>query len=339
MECDSDDELVKKFEKFALDLGMDKIVAQGLVATGGWQGYGLQAKVGHNMYCALPDNDNNNNDSQKPIIGFTVEMLLRPPLPTETERAEYEFRSKLKEMERASLETSNPQTYLLVQREKDDDDEDDDDDFDFDADKDAEENLPMTPENFHVLWISSEYLELRRRMGAHVGWGEGESARIQQRLEKGSNTDMGNLKLHIIEQEMAAIKKNSPRRPWKYKLCSVLALTQVAAIDNSWMQDNECPEDVAKFINSVLGPYWRHWLLKLEDQELGLGNEQQRQQQEASSAEELSESRKALHVFLKFLAKQFADGGCDAMVKFKWELGVYHTKDPNVTNKGPQVAA
>jgi hypothetical protein len=333
MECGSDDELVKKFEEFALALGMDKVVAQGLVATGGWQGYGLHAKVGHNMYCALPDNnndnDNNNNDSQKPIIGFTVEMLLRSPLQTETERAEYEFRSKLKEMERASLQTFYPQTYLLVQRENDDVDDDDD----------AEDNLPMTAEHFHVLWLPREYLELRRRIEAHVGWGKGESARIQQRLEKG-NTDTGNLKFHILEQELDVIKKNQKRRTLKYKFCSILALTEVAAIDNSWMQDNECPEDVAKLISKDLTAYWKMSLLKQEDQALGLGNEQQQQQQQASSAEELSESRKALHAFLNFLAKQFEDGGCDAKVKFTWQLTHYRLKNsPNAMNKKQKVAA
>jgi hypothetical protein len=39
------------------------------------------------------------------------------PLQTETDRAEYGFRFKLKEMERTSLATDNPKTYLSVQSE------------------------------------------------------------------------------------------------------------------------------------------------------------------------------------------------------------------------------
>jgi hypothetical protein len=337
MICGSDDELLQKCEEFAWNMGMGVVEFQCIPQQPGVAGYGHHDKVGENMYYPLPNKNNSHNP-----VGFTVKMDLKP-LQTETDRAEYKFHSKLKEMERASLTTDDPKTYMLVQREgaaaafaaknktSDNNDKENQDD---NVDNENDNQVPTTAEYFHVLWLPHDYLQHRKRIQAHLDWGKGEGVRMQERLQKG-NTDTGNLKIQMIDKELTAAKQpkkgqKKATSALKQRFCAILALTEVAASDTRWMQDNEFPEHVIeKLISKDLATYWRMSLLKRDDQALGIGNEQQ--QQQVSSPEEVSESRKALHILLKLFAKQFEDGGgYFAKVKFNWKLG--HSRNPKALN-------
>ena len=357
MICGSDDGLEEKFDDFARNLGMIKFqysIQQPVVAERGcdWHLYGLCKKIGENMYYALPDRKKDASSR----VGFMVEMVWKSKV-TETDRAQEEFRSKLKEMQRASLATDNPKMYFLVPRDVDrfcsgppassEQNQTTDNHNKENQDGGDDENIPVTAEHYHVLWLPRDYLQHKQRIQDHLDWGKGECVEMQRRVQ----LQRGHVMIQMMHSELTALKQRHLGRKKKAsssdsasfgpKFCAILALTEVAALNNLWMRDDSTAQyRVAKLISKDLATYWRMSVLKRDDQALGigLGNEQQ----QVSSPEELSESRKALHAFLQIFAKRFQHGGryYAKEVTFNWEVGhSRNPKGPNGMNKRQKVVA
>lgn len=194
---------------------------------------------------------------------------------------------------------------------------------------DDDEEIPLTKENYKVLWVPVDYKIVHEKVCAHFLRGEGESRDIRFRLEKGT-TDTGNLQVQLLESHFLYIKHEL--KSWKPRFLHMLALTSVIAGDTTWINDNENPEQVSKLLKDI-AKYWRTALLKKDDATLGITNSNKCPCE--STEEGISPSRQALFRLLQIFAaelEKLSDDICK--IKFNWKPGKAHNpKGINGRNK------
>uniref|UniRef100_A0A7S4QEA4 Uncharacterized protein n=1 Tax=Ditylum brightwellii TaxID=49249 RepID=A0A7S4QEA4_9STRA len=352
IECSKEDELIEKLQEFVKEMGLALLfrspqeINEMQVRRACYE-WGIHRIVGENLYCA--------SEERPGCASYAIQINLKNGDSAAASKPnEVQFIQMLEEKEQASLQTEQPKTYLLVQRddavkkkrqlstndkkrkssvsgEQDDDDGDEDDD-------DDEEAFPRTAEYFHVLWLPREYLHLNNQITSHFLDGEGEARCMQRRFQKG-NTDTGNLKIEVLEKWLDHIKREM--RSYRTKLCATLALTKAISLDTSWMEDNEFPEEVVKLISKNLAAYWRTILLRKDDDDLGIGlggssssspsdNDAQPDGQDMT----MSESRKALLSLLSMFGKRLESADYEGKIKFNLKIG--HSRQPKASSNKKQ---
>jgi len=194
--------------------------------------WGVQRIIGENMYYPASSGAEAENKMIVPL------MLMLAPKSRSASSAgcnaeEASFEKELKDAKAATKNTSDAKTYLIIPK------------------KNSESEKPVTAQHMHVLWLPAVFNEHSTRVSGHFNWGEGEARQIQKRLEKG-NTDTGNLKAEIFEQEL---RYANSLKNVKEKLCATLALTKAASDDTvsayaEWITRPLCVSGVGLFPHS-----------------------------------------------------------------------------------------
>jgi hypothetical protein len=295
--CSRDDNLDDKIQEFCNDLGLHHHLAYSSGVKEDdrlCEKWGLQDKVGENLhYCVGNGN----------LAAFAVKLGFWKP--REKEMPWKEFCQVLKEQQRKTLGTSQPKMFRTLEtnaRSRK---------LERDFENDIRDDSPFTSDTIHVLWLPLCYKTYLDRISSHFSCGKGETRAIQYRLDF---DDTVNLKVRMFKNELAAIKK---LKTFQEKLCALLALTQVVSLDPHWLLDNEC-RGSKKLVTTDLASYWRTNLLKLDDATLGIGLNDE----DASSADEPSESRKALDRCMEIYKNRFKDVG----ITFNLKVG--HSRQP-----------
>mmetsp|Transcript_10653 Transcript_10653/g.21881 ORF Transcript_10653/g.21881 Transcript_10653/m.21881 type:complete len:366 (-) Transcript_10653:1438-2535(-) len=276
--CAKSDEIRLKVDEFQQGLGFVKYsMLMSFLHVDQYRGacveWGIMERVGENFCFGIGDN--------AVAVPILIDFVVRSKAELENEA----FVAPLKAICDESIKSENPKAYYLVGKPKEIGHEDDGDPF---SDNEAEEEV-MNSENTYVLWLHPKFFSEHSRLLGHFS-GEGESMDIKNRISYG-NTDSGNILVEICESNWKYIKSRSSKM-WS-KLCSVLAITVVVSERSFWMEDNEHPELVQKFVQE-LAAYWRTNLLRKTDAHLGIGLDG-----EIVPADEMSESRKAIYQILK----------------------------------------
>jgi len=271
--------------------------------------WGLQEKVGQNMYCGDSDDE---SDGDGDSVHWNIHLASCNTEPesnlSDTQQEVRAFRKLLKDQVAASEARGNLKCYTLVKR-KDAPDNDGGESDDSDVDEeDEDEGIPQTPEYFQPLWLPKGFTEHYSRIACHLSSGEGECRDIQQRLEKG-NTDSGNIKIELFEYELQYAKKIQTTTE---RLCAILALSLAASNDDYWMHDNENPQKVLRLIKS-LALVWRNDLLLKDDANLGIGIGDG--MEEEVDGDGLTTSRALLYQYLGQIATSFENH----VKKFQWK--------------------
>uniref|UniRef100_A0A7S3Q9A8 Uncharacterized protein n=1 Tax=Chaetoceros debilis TaxID=122233 RepID=A0A7S3Q9A8_9STRA len=279
--------------------------------------WSLQHKVGENMYTGI------NNGGKGKKVKYSISVGLRVP-PKESElnpakaavaKAVKDFSKKLEDDKAAAKERDNPKMYMLVglknAPKKKNRDECDDSGEDSDDSSEEKEGDPRTAEFWEPLWLPASFEDQYQRISGHFGWGEGEGQEIQRRLEKG-NTDSGNIKVELFEQELAYVRKIKSTQE---RFAATLALNMVIIRDNYWTMDNECSEDVARDFRS-LATFWKNTVFKSDDSTLGIGLEDGTVE-EIDKKSGVSHSRSLVYDFMESFAKRIED--IQDISKFNWK--------------------
>mmetsp|Transcript_19800 Transcript_19800/g.29433 ORF Transcript_19800/g.29433 Transcript_19800/m.29433 type:complete len:514 (-) Transcript_19800:174-1715(-) len=324
-DCNNNDTLYDELCAFMNDLGFRHYMERVELAHGSLFGevhhstitfsY-LEKKVGENRYFPCPDDNNNIDTDDAETGGVCVSILIHLKKPSEdtmrVAKTNAAFLAHLKKMmeESKKLNRDTCGYYKILKKEN----ENGDADYDSEEEEDDEPPpLMYSNDTVHVLWLPLEYPNEHKRCFGHFLRGEGESRSIQKRLEKG-NTDTGNITISIFESELAYMKKRG--RTLREKFATALSLTEASTYGYmSYAHDNEFPEELAKCV-STLATFWRTNLLKMTDDELGIGD--------GSAVPEgaLSPSREALYTILHNSAKRFEEmSDYGVPIKFNWKPG------------------
>ena len=292
------------YKKTLCDLGIAnyiKTINLGVDERSIWS-WGVQDKVGENMYCGDGDNDNDG-------VHWNMRLSICNTEPEssldETQKDVRAFSKLLKDQVAASNARGNPKCYTLI---KSKDAPDDDSDEGDDSEDEEDHRTPQIPEYYQPLWLPKAFTKHHSRIACHMSSGEGECRYMQQRLEKGT-TDSGNLKIELFEYELQHAKKIQTT---KEKFCAVLALSLAASNDDYWMHDNENPQAVTRLIKS-LAVLWKSSLLLENDINLGIGLEDGTE--EKVDGDGLTTSRALLYQFLGQIATNLENH----VPKFQWK--------------------
>ena len=111
-------------------------------------------------------------------------------------------------------------------------------------------DILITSDNYHIFWTSSFHTGFdKRRIGRHFATGYGESIHVKRRL-KFINTNSGNCKVSIFEQELDYLKNGAwHSNTWEGKFTCALTLTTIVIRDAEiygWFSDNEFPRDIER---------------------------------------------------------------------------------------------
>ncbi len=134
-------------------------------------------------------------------------------------------------------------------------------------DIESEVHVPVTEENYRVLWFTQEgEIDRVRR---HLRWGEGETERVKGRLLRNCK-ERGNLRLEMLTQELTYAKQMELPPKWAKRTAATLALSLEVLHDPRFMK--EC-EDVKAGVGIVreIAEFWRTSILKNPPVALGLG--------------------------------------------------------------------
>jgi len=304
--CMPNDVVVEKCTEFAYNIGIERFVG-GLdedcdqIKRNQWGHYGLFEKMKENIYYPLQ-----NSTSEGNMFGFSV-LLKTRLLRSKRDEELFKFQSSLRCLKRKYLKTCHPKSFVVVPLQ----------DMECETEDNAQESFDVL-KNYNVLWLPHDFVNLDLRISSHLSWGEGENANIRERLSREYHTDGANLKYEMIARELNVIKYDmnctSEKMTWRKRFCATLALTRSISRDTTWMTENEHPEKVAKLLKD-LATYWRIYLLKKNDELLGIGIDEEF----SIKQQEISPSRMALHNYLDQFELDFKESECSQEIEFNWK--------------------